>query len=76
MVETLSSVLESNLCETSIEESKVTEVARVAGKNIFAHFKTSLRLPLTPVSKDVEMLFLDHENWLSAIIGTAFVNDF
>ena len=32
MVETLSSVPESNLCETRIEESKVTEVARVSGK--------------------------------------------
>ena len=32
MVETLSSLPESNLCETQIEESKVTEVARVARK--------------------------------------------
>ena len=38
------------------------------------HFKTSLRPP--PVSKDVAMLFLDHSNWLSAIIGMAFVNNF
>ena len=34
MVETLGSVPESNLCETPIEESKVTEVARV-GRKIF-----------------------------------------
>ena len=47
MVERLSAVPESNLCKTPIEESKVTEVARVAGKIFFRILKrASARLLL------------------------------
>ena len=36
--------------------------------------KNELISPLTAVSKGIEMLFLDHGNWLSAIIGMTFMN--
>ena len=46
----------------------------MAGK--FAYDRTNLevsRASLTQVPKCIEMLFLDHGNWLSAMIGKTFV---
>ena len=63
-------VPESDLCETPTEEAK-SQVARVAGK--FAHVPTNLSPPDTS-DFGIEMLFLDHENGLSAISGITFVN--
>ena len=68
VIKTLIFVPESNLCETPIEEAK-SQKARMARN--FAPVSINLS---PPAASDFGMLFLDHENRLSAIIGITFVN--